>query len=225
MFRAERASPPARRTISSTISGVRADLVEAPPNDGRELLGRKRLELVQLRPGEQRRIDLVVRVLGRRADQRHEAFLDRRQERVLLCLVEAVDLVEEENRPLARRAEPLPGAREHLANVLHRRRDGRELLERGARGGSDDPCERRLPRPRRPVEDRGAHAVVGDRRTQHRALAEHVGLADEFVERARPQTLRERCDVTRPLRRGVREEVCHGASMLRAWPYRAFAAR
>ena len=40
------------------------------------------------------------------------------QQRVLLGLVEAVDLVEEEDRAPPRRAEALAGAREHLAHVL-----------------------------------------------------------------------------------------------------------
>ena len=54
-------------------------------------------ELVDLTAREERRVHLEVRVLGRRADQGHEPLLDRRQERVLLGLVEAVDLVEEED--------------------------------------------------------------------------------------------------------------------------------
>ena len=43
---------------------------------------------------------------------------------------------------------------EDLADVLHRRRHRRQLLERGAGRRGDDPGERRLPAPRRPVEDR-----------------------------------------------------------------------
>ena len=67
--------------------------------------------------------------------------LDRRQQRVLLRLVEAVDLVEEEDRPLPVRAEPLARAREHPAHVGDRGRHRRELLERGARR-----CARRCAR-------------------------------------------------------------------------------
>ena len=135
MFSADRASPPARDTIRSTTSSEHgsAELVRAASHDDREILGRERLELVHLRAREQRGVDLVVRVLGRRADQRHEAFLHRRQQRVLLRLVEAVDLVEEEDRAVAGRAEPLARARQHLAHILDRRRNGGELLERGAR--------------------------------------------------------------------------------------------
>ena len=119
---------------------------------------------------------------------------------------------------LPRRAEPLARAREHLAHVLDRRRHGGQLLERGARRRRDDARERRLPGAGRAVEDRRADAVLGDRRPQRRALAEHVLLADELVERARAQPLRERRDLARALARGVGEEVGHASSMLRAWP-------
>ena len=82
-------------------------------------------ELVELHPAEQRRVDLEVRVLGRRPDQRDEALLDRGQERVLLRLVEAVDLVQEQDRPLRR-------------------------ARRGARARGRARRGRRRPRPRRP---------------------------------------------------------------------------
>src|SRR5690349_149855 len=113
-------------------------------DDERELVVRQRHELPDLRSGEERRVDLEVRVLGRGADQRHEALLDRRQQRVLLRLVEAVDLVEEKDRPAAVRTEAVASGSEHLAHVLDRRRDRRQLLELGARRMRDDPRQRRL---------------------------------------------------------------------------------
>ena len=51
--------------------------------------------------------DLEVGVLGRRADERDRAVLDVRQQRVLLGLVEAMDLVEEEDRARAVQGEPV----------------------------------------------------------------------------------------------------------------------
>ena len=185
MFSAVRASPPERCAISSTTSSDAAAPTSARPRRTTtvDLLGRQRLELVHLRAGDERGVDLVVRVLGRRADQRHEALLDARQQRVLLRLVEAVDLVEEEDRAPAGRAEPLPRPREHLAHVLHRRRHRRQLLERRAGRGGDDPRERRLPAAGRAVQDRGVDAVLLDRAPQRRALAEDVLLADELAER------------------------------------------
>ena len=90
-----------------------------------------------------------------------EPLLDRRQERVLLRLVEAVDLVEEEDRPLPLRAEPLAGAGEHAADVRDRGRDRRELLERGAgrsrrRSARASSCRSRAGRRRSPSATRSS---------------------------------------------------------------------
>ena len=96
----------------------------------------ERLEPEQRGPRHQRRVDLEVRVLGRRADEDDQAALDGRQQRVLLRLVEAVDLVEEQDRALVVLAEPALGPLEHLADVLHacaHRRQLLELLRRRAR--------------------------------------------------------------------------------------------
>src|SRR5207245_7868433 len=54
-----------------------------------------------------------------------------------------------------------------------------------------------------------------DGEAQRRPLAEHVLLADELLERAWPQPLRERGDLPGALGRRVGEEVSHAASMLR----------
>ena len=59
-------------------SELDAELARAAADDLAQLLARERLELVHLHPREQRRVELEVRVLGRRADQRHEALLDAR---------------------------------------------------------------------------------------------------------------------------------------------------
>ena len=98
---AVRASPPARRAISASGRGASSTPSAAAPrrDDLDELLLGERLELVDLHAREERGVELEVRVLGRRADQRQEALLDAGQQRVLLGLVEAVDLVEEEDRP------------------------------------------------------------------------------------------------------------------------------
>jgi hypothetical protein len=147
MFRALRASPPAARTTSSRRSA-------------------ERHELEELTAAEERRVDLEVRVLRRRPDQRQEARLDRRQERVLLTLVEAVDLVQEEDRAASVAAQPVAGLAQHPAHVAHADLHRRELLEVRLRRRRDDPGERRLAAPRRPEEDHRRHPVGGDRPPQ-----------------------------------------------------------
>ena len=95
-----------------------------------ELLDAQLLQRVDAQPREQRAVDLERRVLGRRADQRHEPLLDRRQQRVLLGLVEAVDLVEEQDRGCAAGLAPVARALDHGAHLGTSRRDGAQLLER-----------------------------------------------------------------------------------------------
>ena len=217
MLSAVRASPPARRAISSTSSsGTSAPIAAAPRRiDLAELLVGQRLELDDLAAGEQGRVDLEIGVLGRGADQRQQPVLDRGQQRVLLRLVEAVDLVEEEDRPLPVAAEPVARPLHDAAHVVDPGGDGRELLEGGTRLDRDDPGQRRLADSGRPVEDERAQAVLLDRAAERRPLPEDVLLADQLVERARPQPLRERRERLGALPGGIGEEVAHTSSMLR----------
>ena len=214
----ERASRVAARAVRDQLYDVvgcfAADLAQPAANDDRHLLGRERLELVHLRARDEGGVDLVVRVLGGGPDQRHEPRLDAGEQRVLLRLVEAVDLVEEEDRAPARRAERLACPRENLAHVLDRRGHGRQLLERRARRRGDDPRERRLAAAGRAVQDRGVHAILLDRVPQGRALAEHVLLPDELGQGRRSKPLGQRRNLAAARVRRVREEVTHDLSML-----------
>ena len=65
---------------------------------------RQRLQHEHLRPREQRRVHLERGVLGGRADQDDVAGFDAGKKGILLRLVEAMDLVDEDDRPPARRA-------------------------------------------------------------------------------------------------------------------------
>ena len=138
------------------------------------------------------------------------------QDGVLLRLVEAVDLVDEEDRPDAVAAESVARSRDHGPDVVDARRHGGELLERGAGPLGDDARDRRLSGARRPEEDHRRRAVVLDRASQRRAGPEHVLLADEVVERRRPQAHGERGVLGLALARRFGEEVGHARSMLPA---------
>ena len=146
------------------------------------VLGRQGLQLVDAATRKQCRVDLEVRVLGRRPDQRDQSVLDRGQQRVLLGLVEAVDLVQEEDRRGAGQLPTLSRPLDHRPDLrppgLHRAL----LLERGAGGPRDDPCQRRLAAPRRPVQDHRVRMPGLDRPAQRRALGQQVALADELLE-------------------------------------------
>jgi hypothetical protein len=143
-------------------------------------------QLIHLRPREQGRVDLEVGVLRRRPDQRQQPFLDRRQQRVLLGLVEAVNLVEEENRRPAAPPPPLPRPLDHRPDLGFPRVHRRLLLKRPLRPSRRDPRQRRLPRPRRPIEDRAVGLAAFHRPPQRRPLTKHMLLPDHLLERPRP---------------------------------------
>ena len=212
MLSAVRASPPERCAISSTTSSDASPPTsrEPAPDDDGHLLRRQRLELVDLRARDERGVDLVVRVLGRRADQRQEAGLDAGQQRVLLRLVEAVDLVEEEDRAPARscraapaparapRARPSPSPRRPTAP----RRPRRSTRRRSARASSSR-CR---------AGRRGSRSGRGPPRSRAAARSPRRGRAawpTNSPSARRPQPLRERRDLARVLVRGVGEEVAH----------------
>jgi hypothetical protein len=93
---------------------------------GVELLDRGRIERMEhqhARAREQRRVELEGWVFGGGADQHHGAVFHHGQERVLLSAVESVNLVDKEQRTLARLA---AGARriERLLQVGNAGEDG-----------------------------------------------------------------------------------------------------
>ena len=203
--RVERGAGVAARAGGEELDDVAGDLdlralaaLDRPPQQRLDLLGRELLELVDLRAREQRAVDLEVGVLGRGADQRHQPLLDRRQQRVLLCLVEAVDLVEEEDRrPPAGPA--LAGAGDHLSHLGAPGLDRGQLLERRVGVLGRQPRERGLAGSRRAIEDHRMRVAGLERDAQRRARREQVLLADELVQRARSHAGGERAVRRRPV--------------------------
>ena len=153
----------------------------------------ERVELVDARARDQRRVDLEVRVLGGRADQRDQALLHRGQQRVLLGLVEAVDLVEEEDRCGGRRCAGAR-ARARSPRAPRRGRPATALSSSKAAPGAlgDEPRERRLAAAGRPVQDHRVRAALLERAAQRRARRQQAILADELIERRGPHARGER---------------------------------
>ena len=107
------------------------------------------------------------------------------EERVLLGLVEAVDLVDEEDRPLGVEREPLLGRRDGAADLRDAGHDRRERDELRADRLGEDPGEGRLARSGGPRA--AATSDVRARRTPQRPLlADEVLLAFELLEASRP---------------------------------------
>ena len=167
----------------------------------------ERVEAEQRRAAEQRRVHLEERVLGGGADQRDEPALDAGEQRVLLRLVEAVHLVEEEDRALPALAEPVAGALEGVAHVLHAGAHRAELLEGLAGVGGDGLRQRRLPGARRPPEDHRRQPVALHQGPQRLPRIEQVRLPDDVVEVPRPQPRRQRRVRRQRVLRRRREQV------------------
>ena len=136
--------------------------------------------------------------------------LDARQERVLLRLVEAVDLVDEDDRAPAGRSRGSLGVGHHVLDLLDAGEHGAERHEPRLRRVGDDARERRLAGARRSPEDDRLQQVALDGLAQRPARREQILLADELVERARPHPLGERRVCRGRRRRIVREQAVHG---------------
>src|SRR5206468_6736684 len=98
----------------------------------------------------------------RGADERDGSALDVRKKGVLLCLVEAMNLVREKNRPAAK---PSSSFRlvDDLANARHALRDRRERDELPIGVSRDDAGERGLAAAGRSPENHRAHRAALDR--------------------------------------------------------------
>ena len=117
------------------------------------------------RAREQRGVDFERRIFGRRADQRDRAVLDIGQHRVLLRLVEAVDLVDEEHGALAERRARLRFG-DDAPQIGDAGADRRHALEIRAGRVARSFGERRLAASRRAPEDHRRNRVALDRSAQ-----------------------------------------------------------
>ncbi len=98
-------------------------------DDRADVVVREGMEHEDAGAREQGGVHLEGGVLGRRADEDDRAVLDIGQDRVLLALVEAVNLVDEEQGAHGVGAPPLLRLADDAAEVGHARRDGAEGRE------------------------------------------------------------------------------------------------
>ena len=144
----------------------------------------ERLQDDDPRARKERSVHLERRVLGGGADENDVARLDVSEKGVLLALVEAMNLVDEQDRALALAAPALFGRLQHLADVLDARQHRAHGFEMGPGQAADDVSERRLAGARRAPEDEGPELILLDRTSQGRARAEGFVLAEDLVEGA-----------------------------------------
>ncbi len=114
------------------------------------------------------------------------------EEGVLLRLVEAVDLVDEDDGAAALAPPALLGGAQHLAHLLHPGEDRAHRLEVRLGEAADHEGQGRLARAGRAPEDERAELVLLDRPPEGPAGAEHLLLPEDLVEGARPDPVGER---------------------------------
>ena len=184
--------------------------VSARSEERTQVVDAQRLEPEQRGAREQRAGEREERVLGGGADEDEQALLDVREQRVLLGAVEAVHLVEEEDRAAALLADAGARPLRDLAHVLHAGGDRRHRLERLAGRAGDEAGDRGLAGAGRAPQHHRREAVGLDQHPERATGPEELLLADHLVEAARPEAGGQRRAPFEPLGdRGAEEVVGH----------------
>ena len=153
---------------------------------------------------QKRGVELEARVLGRRADQGDGAVLDIGQEAVLLGAVEAVDLVHEQQGLLSGAGGGLRLG-EDLLEVGNAREDRRDGDEAQADGVGEQARDAGLAGAGRSPQDHRGEPARRDHPADRAVGAGQMLLADDLVERCRPQPVGERRIGRRRFRRAARD--------------------
>src|SRR4029077_7483184 len=164
---------------------------ERPSQQLNDLFLRQRTQHVHLHARKQRRYHFKGGVLGSRSDQQNIPGLHMRQERILLCAIEAVHFVHKYNRAPS----ILPRAfrlRHDILNLLDARKHGAEGYEFRPRSPRNNPRERGLTATRRTPEKHRAQIVALNLCPQRLPRPEQFFLADKFIERLRAHAIRQR---------------------------------
>ena len=185
-------------------------VLQRPPDDPLQVVLGQRLQAQHPAAGQEGGIDLEGRVLRGRADEGQRAVFHGRQHGVLLQLVESMDLVDEQDGPLAVHAQPVPGLLRRPVQVLHAGAHSAQRHEVGIGGPGDDEGERGLARARRPPQDHRKGRVPLDGLVQEAALSDQRPLAQEIVQRIRPHPRCQRRFPAQLLFGLFGEEIGHG---------------
>ena len=176
---------------SSSSLGLQVQQRQRPLEQRHNLRHGKRAQRIHSRPREQRRDDFEGRILRRGADQDDVAAFHIRQEGVLLCLIESVNLVHEENRAAAHAPQALRIGH-HRLDFLDPAQHRAERNKLAARRARDQVGQRRLPYPgRTPQDDRGEF-VAFDLAAQRFIRTQNVILSDVIVQAVRAHALGQR---------------------------------
>ena len=189
-----------RRGLIQGVGAGEAELrvVQRPRRDRRQLRLAERLETEHAQPRQERRGDRAGDGrLGRRADQDDGARLHVGQERILLGLAVAMDLVEEDDGGAALQGGGAASGVDHAAQRRHAVGGGVQGLEPRPDRLREQPADGRLAGARRAPQDAGGQAAALDQAAKRRPRPEEGGLADHLVQRPGAHPVRERPEVKR----------------------------
>ena len=158
---------------------------------GHEIRRLEWTQRVNLRTRQQRGVHFEGRVFGSGAHEHQRAVFDIGQEGVLLRLVEAVHLVQEQERALACRAAANLRGVHHFTHILHARLHGGKLRELGIGRLGYQPRQRGLAGTRRPPEQSAMQGSAFGKAPQRLARAQQMALAHHFGEHSRPHAVGE----------------------------------
>ena len=164
---------------------------EGAPDDDRDRVIGEWFEAPDAHPRQECAVDFEVGVLRRRADEGNGPVLDVWQQGVLLGLVEAVDLVDEQDGAGSLQGQAVLGLGDGGPEFGHAGHDRRDAGEAGADLGREQAREAGLAGAgRTPQQERG-EMPAGNASSERTALTDQVLLPDELVEVAWPHPGRE----------------------------------
>ena len=157
-----------------------------------QILCLQRLQHKHPAPGQERGINLKGRIFRGGSHQYNAALFHIREKRVLLRLVEPVDLIGEEHRP-----QPGPAVllrlRHHILDLPDPAGHCAELHEGGPGPAGDDPRQRGLPHSGRPPEDHGRDLIPVNELPQDLPRSQQMLLPHIFLQRLRPEPAGKGC--------------------------------
>lgn len=128
----------------------------------------------------------MKRVLGRGPDQDHDSFFDIGQQYILLSSIEAVNLIDKQDRPFPVQIQIPASLFQQFPNLLDSSGDGIQRAELTFGMVSDHVSQGGLTGSRWSIEDQGTESIRQQHATQQFSGTEEVILTDVFVDIPRP---------------------------------------
>ena len=140
------------------------------------------LQFKDHRAGQQRPIDLKVRVLCSSTDKDDRTIFHKGQQVVLLSLVKTMDLIDKQNGTATIHALQFLGMLHDLFHVLFAGDRGIDLGKFALGGAGDDLSQGGLARAGRAIEDHIGDATRIAKTADDTVFAKKMGLPDDIVE-------------------------------------------